>query len=140
MEYEINRISHIAFIHNGINKAAYRVSEQSRPRRDEGEECEAYFQHTRRSDEPSSNAGMRSYGALYICIFSSLSITAFQRTITYKDDFVPWQGRILSKNHPLRPGSTTTHEYLKLAPQDGPYRKDAIRHLEGYTHIVKIFS
>ncbi|MBI5893282.1 MAG: PD-(D/E)XK nuclease family protein, partial [Deltaproteobacteria bacterium] len=51
------------FIHNDINKSAYRASEQSRPRRDEAR-SEAYFQYTPQR-RARSNAGMRSYDALY---------------------------------------------------------------------------
>ena len=52
-------------MHSVINRCAYRASEQSRPRRYEGEESERRTFAVRRSDEPRSNAGMQSYDTLY---------------------------------------------------------------------------
>jgi hypothetical protein len=45
-----------SFIHNVINKCAYRTSEQSRPKR----------------DKPKKNAGMQSYDVVYRRLYKSL--------------------------------------------------------------------
>ncbi|MBI5893072.1 MAG: hypothetical protein HZB79_05390 [Deltaproteobacteria bacterium] len=63
LETSLHENARDIFIHNGINKSAYRASEQSRSRRDEAR-SEAYFQHTPQR-RARSNAGMRSYDALY---------------------------------------------------------------------------
>ncbi|MBI5892188.1 MAG: metal-dependent hydrolase [Deltaproteobacteria bacterium] len=67
-----DKISSDDAIHNDINKSAYRASEQSRghPRQRRGSgrdeaRSEAYFQHTPQR-RARSNAGMRSYDALYM--------------------------------------------------------------------------